>query len=177
MTVKTELQAADLNSDGKATVVQETRPEAKEAGRGGRSEPDNKPESDAVDRARDSLESSLAGLQLTAEEERVMAEELKQLRDLGKKLDENTIEIAAFGMVSRGKSSVLNALLGREVFEVGATHGTTVNRSAKRWEQDDGQRSGPVPARLVLVNTPGIDEVGVAVPVRLLPARSPGRLT
>ena len=78
----------------------------------------------------DSLESTLADLKLTPEEERVMAEELKQLRDLGKKLDENTIEIAAFGMVSRGKSSVLNALLGRDVFEVGATHGTTVNRSA-----------------------------------------------
>ncbi len=89
-----------------------------------------------------------------------MAEELKQLRDLSKKLDENTIEIAAFGMVSRGKSSVLNALLGRDVFEVGATHGTTVNRSAQRWEQDDGQRSGLGRARLILVDTPGIDEVG-----------------
>jgi small GTP-binding protein len=162
MSVKTEPQAADLNPDGKAPVAEEKGPvieppgQPKTSGDGKKPEPD----ADAVDRARDSLESTLAGLHLTPEEERVMAEELKQLRDLSKKLDENTIEIAAFGMVSRGKSSVLNALLGRDVFEVGATHGTTVNRSAQRWEQDDGQRSSLVQARLVLVDTPGIDEVG-----------------
>jgi small GTP-binding protein len=115
---------------------------------------------DDVARARDSLESTLAGLKLTPEEERVMAEEIRQLRDLSKKLDETTIEIAAFGMVSRGKSSVLNALLGRDVFEVGATHGTTITRSAQRWEQGSRKAVGLEQARLILVDTPGIDEVG-----------------
>ena len=113
-----------------------------------------------VTRARESLEETLKGLKLTPEEERALADELRQLRDLGQKLDENTIEIAAFGMVGRGKSSVLNALLGREVFQAGSTHGTTVAKAAQRWEQPtpDGQtREG---ARLVLVDTPGIDEVG-----------------
>src|SRR3954471_4112121 len=81
---------------------------------------------DLVARARESLEETLAGLKLTPDEERAMAEELRQLRDLSKKLDENSVEIAAFGMVSRGKSSVLNALLGRDVFKTGNTHGTTV---------------------------------------------------
>src|SRR3954447_20743546 len=81
-----------------------------------------------VERARDSLEATLNGLKLTPEEERALADELRQLRELGQKLDDNTIEIAAFGMVSRGKSSVLNALLGHEVFKVGTTHGTTVSR-------------------------------------------------
>ena len=85
-------------------------------------------DTDAVDRARDSLEATLQGLKLTPEEEKVLADEIRQLRELTKKLDETTIEIAAFGMVSRGKSSVLNALLGRDVFEVGATHGTTTAR-------------------------------------------------
>ncbi len=83
---------------------------------------------ETVERARVSLEETLAGLKLTPEEEQVLAEELGQLRDLTRKLDETTIEIAAFGMVSRGKSSVLNALIGQEVFKVGATHGTTVAR-------------------------------------------------
>src|SRR5271157_2761967 len=82
---------------------------------------DSQPSSDAVERARDSLEATLAGLKLTPEEEKVLANEIGQLRELTKKLDETTIEIAAFGMVSRGKSSVLNALLGRDIFEVGAT--------------------------------------------------------
>jgi GTPase len=162
MTAKTEPQTADLNPEGKARGAAPTEPTAKQPGRPQPSKDGKVPEpdADAVDRARDSLESTLAGLQLTPEEERVMAEELKQLRDLSKRLDENTIEIAAFGMVSRGKSSVLNALLGRDVFEVGATHGTTTNRSAQRWEQDDGQRSNLVQARLILVDTPGLDEVG-----------------
>src|SRR5271157_2266296 len=115
---------------------------------------------DAVERARDSLEATLAELKLTPEEERVLASEIGQLRDLTRKLDETTIEIAAFGMVSRGKSSVLNALLGRDIFEVGATHGTTITRSAQRWEQGARGSSGLDQARLVLVDTPGIDEVG-----------------
>ena len=63
-------------------------------------------------------------------------------------------------MVSRGKSSVLNALLGQEVFKVGATHGTTVVRAAQRWEQRPLDRPGLEGARLVVVDTPGIDEVG-----------------
>jgi small GTP-binding protein len=115
---------------------------------------------DAVERARDSLEATLTGLKLTPNEEKILAPEIAQLRELTKKLDENSIEIAAFGMVSRGKSSVLNALLGRDVFEVGATHGTTRNRSAERWEQGARGSSGLDQSRLILVDTPGIDEIG-----------------
>src|SRR4051794_11666891 len=116
---------------------------------------------DVVAQARESLEETLAGLKLTPEEERALADELRQLRELGRKLDENSVEIAAFGMVSRGKSSVLNALLGREVFKVGTTHGTTVSRAAQRWEHSAAPgHPGLEGARLVLVDTPGIDEVG-----------------
>ncbi len=114
----------------------------------------------AVEQARESLEETLRGLKLTPEEETAMADELRQLRELAQKLDETTIEIAAFGMVSRGKSSVLNALVGQEVFRVGATHGTTVARAAQKWEQSTLDRPGLEGARLVVVDTPGIDEVG-----------------
>src|SRR4051812_4690530 len=119
------------------------------------------PQDEVVARARESLEETLGSLKLTPEEERALADELRQLRELGRKLDENTVEIAAFGMVSRGKSSVLNALMGREVFKVGTTHGTTVSRAAQRWEHSAAPgRPGLEGARLVLVDTPGIDEVG-----------------
>ncbi|MFL5897834.1 MAG: GTP-binding protein, partial [Solirubrobacterales bacterium] len=64
-------------------------------------------ESDVVAKARESLEETFQNLQLTADEEGALADELRQLRALTEKLDQNTIEIAAFGMVSRGKSSVL----------------------------------------------------------------------
>jgi len=114
----------------------------------------------AVERARESLEATVAGLKLTNEEETALAGELKQLRDLTQKLDETTIEIAAFGMVSRGKSSVLNALLGQDVFQIGATHGTTIARAAQRWQHDQAGRPGLEGARLIVVDTPGIDEVG-----------------
>jgi small GTP-binding protein len=117
-------------------------------------------EQDVVGKARESLEETLKGLKLTPEEERALNDELRQLRDLSRKLDDTAIEIAAFGMVSRGKSSVLNALIGQDLFEVGATHGTTVKRSARRWDEAALDRPGLEGANLTLVDTPGIDEVG-----------------
>ncbi len=110
--------------------------------------------------ARESLEEALNGLKLSPSEARALVQEVEALRDLARKLDEMTVEIAAFGMVSRGKSSVLNALLGRDVFRTGSTHGTTVSKAAERWE---GASPAPGPmagARLILIDTPGIDEVG-----------------
>ena len=81
------------------------------------------------------------------------------MRDLGKKLDESTIEIAAFGMVSRGKSSVLTRSWDR-----------MSSRSARPTERRSAScpalasrcagRPGLEGARLVVVDTPGIDEVG-----------------
>jgi small GTP-binding protein len=115
---------------------------------------------EVVERARESLEATLASLKLSPEEEAALAGEIAQLRELGRKLDESTIEIAAFGMVSRGKSSVLNALLGQDVFKVGATHGTTIARAAQRWQHDESGRPGLEGTRLIVVDTPGIDEVG-----------------
>ncbi len=111
-------------------------------------------------RARESLEETLGALRLTPEEERALAPEIAQLRELTRKLDESTVEIAAFGMVSRGKSSVLNALMGQEVFRAGSTHGTTVEKTSERWEISRPVGAGWEDARLVLVDTPGIDEVG-----------------
>ena len=46
-------------------------------------------------RARESLEETLGALKLTPEEERALAPEIAQLRELTRKLDETTIEIAA----------------------------------------------------------------------------------
>jgi GTPase SAR1 family protein len=113
-----------------------------------------------ISRARASLEKTIAGMKLTPEETAALADELKELRELTTKLDEQRIEIAAFGLVSRGKSSVLNALAGREVFRAGATHGTTTKRDAHPWESAELGTPGLDGARLVLVDTPGLDEVG-----------------
>jgi small GTP-binding protein len=113
-----------------------------------------------LDRALESVKGTLESLKLTPAEEQILANELGQLRDLGKKLEESTIEIAAFGMVGRGKSSILNALIGREVFAVGATHGTTVSHASQPWQPADAEGSGLAGTRLILTDTPGIDEAG-----------------
>ena len=115
---------------------------------------------EVVRRARESLEHTLADLKLSPEEEVLLADELRQLREMTAKLDAGTIEIAAFGMVSRGKSSVLNALAGKDLFKAGATHGTTTNRTAHPWDVATIESPGLEGVKLVLVDTPGIDEVG-----------------
>lgn len=113
-----------------------------------------------LDHALESVKGTLDSLRLTPAEERLLADELGQLRDLGRKLEENTIEIVAFGMVGRGKSSLLNALIGEDVFTVGATHGTTVSHTSQPWQPIDAESSGLEGTKLILTDTPGIDEAG-----------------
>jgi hypothetical protein len=76
---------------------------------------------------------------------------LKQaLQELHQKRTGQTLEIVAFGTVSSGKSSLLNALAGREIFRSDARGGTTGARSEIAW---------PAADRVVLVDTPGLAEV------------------
>jgi uncharacterized protein len=77
------------------------------------------------------------------------------------KLDHNVIRIATFGLVSRGKSAVLNALLGQKVLQTGPLNGVTQWPRSVRWavplSLNDGESSG---VQVELIDTPGIDEVG-----------------
>jgi len=72
------------------------------------------------------------------------------------KLDQSVIHIAAFGMVGRGKSSLLNALLGRNAFQTGAIHGITQTQQIADWET---LRTHNPSSHIQLIDTPGIDEV------------------
>lgn len=78
--------------------------------------------------------------------------ELIEILALEKKLDKTAIAIAVFGMVSRGKSSLINALLGQKLGETGAIHGTTKDIASYTW--DTGGK-----IQLCLIDTQGIDEV------------------
>lgn len=49
------------------------------------------------------------------------------------KLDQGVICIAAFGLVSRGKSAVLNALVGQKILQTGPLHGVTKWPRSVRW--------------------------------------------
>ncbi len=64
------------------------------------------------------------------------------------KLETGTLEIVAFGTIASGKSSLLNALAGRDVFSSDVKGGTTT---------DSQEVSGG--DKIVLVDTPGIGEI------------------
>ncbi|MCK5726872.1 MAG: GTP-binding protein [Thiotrichaceae bacterium] len=75
--------------------------------------------------------------------------EVNQLLD---KLENGHLHVAVFGRVSVGKSSVLNALIGRDVFSTSILHGETKVTGIEAWQeyQDGG---------IFLLDTPGINEI------------------
>ena len=118
--------------------------------------------------AQDSLRHLLDNIDLTLPEKQDLEQDIGRLTNLLDKLDQSVVQIAAFGMVGRGKSSVLNALLGETVFQVGPLHGVTRSIGSAKWQlealSEDGSLSrailpGIQNAQIQLLDTPGIDEV------------------
>ncbi|MGQ4648749.1 DUF697 domain-containing protein [Lyngbya aestuarii] len=121
--------------------------------------------------AQDALRDIVTRLDLTPREQAGLGSEIEDLRELLNKLEHTCIQIAAFGMVGRGKSSVLNALLGQSVFETGALHGVTRNSQTANWQLSTETLAGTnqdiqrvaLPSvgnsQIQLIDTPGIDEV------------------
>lgn len=83
-----------------------------------------------------------------------LAAEFAQLEALNQKLEQGDLHIAVFGKVSAGKSSLLNALLGRSHFSVSALHGETRHSQMIHW-RDHSHLDGGVQ----LIDTPGINEI------------------
>jgi hypothetical protein len=69
------------------------------------------------------------------------------------KLEHGHLHIAAFGRVSTGKSSLLNALIGEDVFSVSPLHGETKRSSMQPWSEVEAKG-------VYLIDTPGLDEAG-----------------
>ena len=74
----------------------------------------------------------------------------KAIAELESKHQTRQIEIVAFGTISSGKSSLLNALAGREVFNTDVVGGTTTIEQRVPWPDSDS---------VSLVDTPGLAEV------------------
>ncbi|MEO0455670.1 MAG: DUF697 domain-containing protein [Cyanobacteria bacterium P01_A01_bin.114] len=116
-------------------------------------------------------------LDLTARERSGLEAEIKSLGQLHRKLSQGVIHIAVFGMVGRGKSSILNALAGQPIFTTGPLHGVTQQVESVPWQVEVRSESsigsvyrvacGDEHARVELVDTPGIDEVGGEVRQRM----------
>ncbi|CCI18183.1 Small GTP-binding protein [Microcystis aeruginosa PCC 9807] len=80
-------------------------------------------------------------------------QDLQSLKSALDKLDETVIRVAAFGLVSRGKSSVVNALVGQKVLATGPLHGVTRWPRSVRWTPATGK------IQIELIDTPGLDEI------------------
>jgi hypothetical protein len=120
--------------------------------------------------AQDVLRDLVSHLDLTPRERSGLETEIRSLETMRDKLNHQVVHVAVFGMVGRGKSSLLNALLGQEVFETGPTHGVTqvvqtAQWASKRESLADGSDllrvslPGLGHSRIELIDTPGIDEV------------------
>ncbi len=122
------------------------------------------------ERAIAAVKKLIESLDLTPREKVGLAEEIGHLHGVLRKLEEQVLHIAAFGMVGRGKSSLLNALVGQPVFQTGPLHGVTQQAEGVTWQVDKEQQiysatvsgetaAGRMATRIELIDTPGIDEV------------------
>lgn len=116
------------------------------------------------------MQNLVASFDLTPEEEAGLEIEIGDLETMLGKLDRMVVQIAAFGMVGRGKSSLLNALVGQTVFETGPLHGVTRTAQRVNWtitEEAVGETEralrvtlpGVGHSQVELIDTPGLDEV------------------
>ena len=109
--------------------------------------------------AQQSLENLINQLDLSAEEVQGLEREIEQLSLMLEKMENSRLEIVAFGLVGRGKSSVLNALLGSDVFQTGPLHGVTTKMEGHNWQLAHHVVYGLSQTQVKLLDTPGLDEV------------------
>ncbi|MDJ0728548.1 MAG: GTP-binding protein [Crocosphaera sp.] len=83
----------------------------------------------------------------------VVKPDLQALKSALEKIENNVIKIAAFGLVSRGKSAVINALIGQNIFDSGPIHGVTKWPQSVRWTPPNGK------VKVEFIDTPGLDEI------------------
>jgi GTP-binding protein Era len=105
-----------------------------------------------LDDAADSLRALLQDPAVPRDLRDALADDYAQVEAMLDKLEHGHLHLAVFGRVSVGKSALLNALLGRDAFEVGVLHGTTTRATLRRWQETraDGVH---------LIDTPGINEL------------------
>jgi small GTP-binding protein len=96
-----------------------------------------------------------------------LKQEIDKLATTLSKLDTGIVRIGVFGLVSRGKSALLNALVGEPILTTGPTHGVTQQPVVLQWRPQGGlvPRQRAITAantgsmQIELIDTPGLDEV------------------
>jgi len=94
-----------------------------------------------------------------------MKQDMDQLAIALNKLENRTARVAVFGLVSRGKSAVLNALLGKKVLPTGPLNGVTQTPHAIVWSPSPKDLASTAHShaldniQIELIDTPGLDEI------------------
>ncbi|MEX1039155.1 MAG: GTP-binding protein [Pirellulaceae bacterium] len=118
------------------------------------------------ERYRDALGSVRATLDrfhgCSEQEKELLRADLDQLQRMETKLTSGRVEIVVFGEISTGKSALINALVGREVTAVDVQGGWTKEIGDVAWDTAGYRVPGLAGSEVVLIDTPGINEVGGA---------------
>lgn len=96
----------------------------------------------------------------TADEKAKLRTELAGLRSMHDKLTSGRVEIVIFGEISTGKSALINALVGSQVSAVDVRGGWTKEIWHVAWSGAGYMLPGLGQSQVVLIDTPGINEVG-----------------
>ncbi len=109
------------------------------------------------------VESTLSQLRNCPDAEREQLQtDITQLNEMYSKITSGRVEIVIFGEISTGKSAMINALIGKAVAEVDVQGGWTKQVWGTTWEGSGHRIPGLESSEIVLVDTPGINEVGGA---------------
>ena len=111
----------------------------------------NNPEQHLLN-ANQQIQTLLTDTAIPAAVRQELTQEFTEIETISEKLQHSEIHIAAFGRVGTGKSSLLNALLGRQVFSTSPLHGETRSQQRSEWDSVNSDH-------VVLIDTPGIDEL------------------
>ena len=93
-----------------------------------------------------------------AEREKLQSD-IAQLTEMYDKVTSGRVEIVIFGEISTGKSAMINALIGRAVAEVDVQGGWTKQIWGTNWEGSGHVIPGLEKSEVVIIDTPGINEV------------------
>src|SRR5690606_20440937 len=113
------------------------------------------------DQALASLRQTLDRARFGTEKERSeLTHDIAALRDMEHKLTRGQVEIAVFGEISTGQSALINALVGEAVASVDVQGGWTKEVWKVNWTGCGYRVPGLDESHVVLVDTPGLNEVG-----------------